>query len=100
MNKFLLIYCSLDERLLNNLFIVNLLSKHNFKPSKDNPRLFYKKACTYGLNLIQKDISFFWYEKGKRKEFKCREFDSYVNGVSNNLDWLESCGERNKSCGY
>ena len=99
-SKFIKAFATLSDSALQNPTVVGRLSWSKFKRSSNKPNLFYRSICKQRFDTSAINISFYYYENGKRKEVTNDVFSSLIKSIDNQHEQKLRTNAFNKANGY
>lgn len=98
--KFIKAFVTLSDAALQNPIIVGRLSWSKFKRSSNKTNLFYRNICRAALHSVAINVSFYYYENGKRVEIKNPVFSDLVSAIDTRHEHTLIAYAFNKAQGY
>lgn len=99
-SKFIKAFVTLSDSALQNPTVVGRLSWSKFKRSSNKPNLFYRNICTHRFESSAINISYYYYENGKRKEVTNDVFTSLIKSIDHQHEQKLRANAFNKANGY
>lgn len=103
MNKssnFITIFCSLSDVALQNPTIVGRLNWSKFRKSEKKPNLFFRSVSKYRMEDVGVNVSYFYYQEGKRKQVDNAMFTNLIQSIDSNHERVLKAKAFNKANGY